>query len=230
MSDGRIPTTLAKFFGYVANTNTYLQAPVVPSNSDRLTLSSDTVKKWNTFAGTSSDLQTSKADPLQKGPALNDKVKKLIKDFKTFAQPQLNIIASCTAATTDDALVFNVVLVRKTPSHSHAPITGKCYIVYELLGGGKIKFKCRSISDARRASLIEGADAVEIVYITGDANAKVPTADEMGNGTSFSKATFILSLGTLTTGKVLYIYFRWINTKHPETASPWSELQIIQFV
>ncbi len=122
------------------------------------------------------------------------------------------------------------MLVSKTPTQIHPQIVEKCNALFTLLGGSKIRFKCRSTTDAKRASLAAGTDAVEIVYLIGDANTKAPSADEIGNGKLFSKAAFILSLGTASVGKVLYIYFRWTNIKHQEVPSQWSELQIIPFV
>ncbi len=230
MSSSRIPSAIEKFFGYVETTNNYLQKPIVPTNGQRLTLADADVLIWSNQADIGAKLFLAKKDPLQKGPSINKKVKEFISDFKIFAEPQLDIIATCLAATTDDALMFNVVLVRKKRTTIFAVITEKCNVIFTLLGGGKIQFKCRTTKDAKRGALALGANAVEVVYIIGDSNTKAPSADEMGNGKLFSKASFILSLGTINSQKVLYIYFRWTNIKHPEVASPWSELQIIPIV
>ena len=188
------------------------------------------VVKWHTYAEDGAALYVKYKDPLQTGPNIKKKVRKIMKDFRAFAQPQLHIIAASGNATTDDASVFKIVLVRKTPTRVHPVIAFICYALASLLGGAKIKFKCRTISDGKGAKLAEGADTVEVAYIIGDKDTKVPSADEIEARKTFSKATFILSLGTLNSGKILYIYFRWTNSKHPDTASPWSDLQIIQIV
>jgi hypothetical protein len=40
-----------------------------------------------------------------------------------------------------------------------------------------------------------------------------------------TKGAFMLQGGVECEGKRLYIYFRWYNTKHPDIAGPWSQLQ-----
>ena len=164
MSETRIPKAIAKFYSYVETTNNYLQVAIVPTNGKRLTLADADVTTWDDMANLGAKLYFAKKDPLQKGPSINKKIIKFMSDFKTFAEPQLDIISTCLAATTDDALVFNVVLVRKKRTTIFPIIKEKCNALYELLGGCKIKFKCRVLTDAKRASLAAGADAVETGY------------------------------------------------------------------
>jgi len=226
----RVPLTIAAFFTYLETTDGYLQEVIIPPTGERLGMDPAKVVIWHTFAVDGAALYITYKDPLLTGPNIKKKVRKIMKDFRAFAQPQLNIIAASDNATTDDATVFNVVLVRKTPTRVHPVITAICYALASLLGGAKLKFKCRTISDGKTSKLAEGADTVEVAYIIGDKDTKAPSADEIDTRKTFSKATFVLSLGTVNSGKILYIYFRWTNSKHPETASPWSDLQIIQIV
>ena len=226
----RIPRTIAEFFSYLERTDNYLQLVIVPTNGTRLGMSITNVAKWHTNAGNGAALYLQYKDPLQTGPSVKTKVKKLMTDFFAFAQPQLDIIAASENATTDDAEVFNVVLVRKKPTHKTEKIKNKCYATSESMGGCRYTFRCRTLTDAKRASLAPGSDSVEIAYLIGDKDTKVPTADEMVLRQAFSKAMFIKELGTINSQKVLYIYFRWTNSKHPELASSWSDLMIIPIV
>ena len=226
----RISNTISIFNKYINRTDNYLQASVVPTNGTRLGLTIQNVKDWDNQAQQWIALYILYSDPLTRTRDINKQVKKFIKDFKKFAQPLLDVIASSPNATVTDGTAFNVVLIRKTPTHVHPVITAICNALYKMLGGCKIKFKCRSITDAKRASLAEGANGVEIAYVIGDKNTKAPDADAIDKRVTYSKATFILSLGTVNSGGVLYIYFRWTNTTHPETAGPWSELQIIPII
>lgn len=231
MSDNsRIPRKIRDFDGYIRRTNNYFAVVILPSNGTRLGLIPTNVTDWDSKNTAWGELFGKWSDPLTKTTDINRQVKTFMKNFRTFAQPLLNIIAASPNAIDTDATTFNVVLVRKKPSHPTNAIQALCNAVSKQIGGSRVEFKCRTYTDSKRASLAEGSDGVEIAYIIGDKDTPVPDADSCPLNDLFTKATFTLSNGTINIGKILYIYFRWTNTKHPNLAGPWSDLEIIQIV
>ena len=90
----RVPVTIAAFFAYLESTDTYLQQVIIPPTGERLGMDPANVVKWHTYAEDGAALYVKYNGPLQTGPNIKKKVRKIMKDFKTFAQPQLNIIAA----------------------------------------------------------------------------------------------------------------------------------------
>lgn len=109
---------------------------------------------------------------------IKKKVKHFIEDFRTFANPLLNIIAASPNATPDDEKIFNLVLGvnRKKPSHTHSKIADKCFTSLIAGKGGNMKAESRSEHDSKRASLAEGADGVQYAWMIMDENPKTIAA------------------------------------------------------
>jgi hypothetical protein len=93
----------------------------------------------------------------------------------------------------------------------------------QMIGGGSVVIKCHS-SKGSRAAIFAEADTVQYSYLVGDT---APTSAEQKGLTRemSSRASLILSLGTDSSPKYLYIYFRWYRTKYPLLSGPWSNLQ-----
>ncbi len=223
----RIPTKQAELNDYVTSTIKYLQQVVTPTNGTRLGLTTTQVSDWETKGQLVVDLYAQKNDPNSFSKVLVKKYKTANKAFRAFAQPILNVIASSLNANDTDAKTFRVVLTRKKSTRPQDRIKTNCYAIVKMIGGTYFECKCRSISDSKRASLAPGVDGVEIAYVIGDKDTKAPDADSIEKRKTFSKAVFTDVLGTASTGKVLYIYFRWTYLKHPLLAGPWSDLYII---
>ncbi len=164
-------------------------------------------------------------------------VKLLIKDFKVFFQPCLNIIAASRKIDLDDRAAFNIAPPVTTHSEPKDPITVDCYALTAMLGSGKVKYRCRTTTDGKRASKPKNADAVELAYridppyvpadsASGDPVSKVKnplaSADDKTTKAIFSKASFIFEAGQINIGNVLQYYTRFINTKHPNLNGPWT--------
>ncbi len=189
-------------------------------------------------------------------------VKKFIADFKTFANPLLDIISANPNAGTEEEKIFNLILKknRKKPSKTHTPIAEQCNSTFKSSNGGDMKAASRSAHDAKRASVTAGADGVQYAYLILDfkpeAQAAAVAAAQKANDAArttnpanpvliaipalppqhpddstkqefHSGATHLLHLGAVNSGKYLYVWSRWYNSKHPELAGGWSERQVI---
>jgi hypothetical protein len=136
----------------------------------------------------------------------------------------LDRIAASANVTIVDMETFRIkkgVLQKNTRSFSNTPISETSIVAVQPLGGGSMAIKCHSSTS--RASILDGADSVQFVFLVGD--TPPTSAEQAGLSKDLStKATFTLPLGASTSAKYLYIYFRWYNTKHPELASPWSAM------
>jgi hypothetical protein len=138
----------------------------------------------------------------------------------------LDRIASSPAAIIVDFETFNIKkgqLQKSTRSLAVTAITDVVTATVQPLGVASFSVKCRS-NFGTRASIYPGADSVQYVYQIGD----TPPAsyDAVGLTKEIStRASFKLNLGGDASGKTLYIFFRWYNTKHPELAAPWSIMQ-----
>ena len=138
----------------------------------------------------------------------------------------LDRIAASPNVTIADMETFNIkkrVLQKSTRTIPTTPIVDSVSITLIPIGGGSILLKCYR-STGQRAAICEEADCVQYLYQVGDTPPASADAGSLKNGLS-TKASFTLALGASSSGKTLYIYFRWYNTKHPELAGPWSSLQ-----
>lgn len=122
---------------------------------------------WNT---PTTGLFAKYSDPNTSTPTIKTQVKKFIKDFRTFGNPLLNLIAASPNATTDDEAIFNLVLNinRKHPTHTHTKIADACVTDWTNQGGGNMKAGSKSAHDSKRHSLAEGADGVQYAYMILD--------------------------------------------------------------
>lgn len=223
----RIPEGMAPFNAYINNSDDYLQAlsaDGVTKNWERLGLTIDMAAKWK-------DHRVEWRDnlyPVYSNPALRNKtttkqVNDFRDEFKAIAGPMLNLMAASPNAGAEDEEMLNFVISRKKPTHSHTPITDTCFGRFSALGGGEIKVSFTSDTDTKRASLIKGANCVQIAFKIGD----TPPAHVL-DGTKLDlvpRASYIMDMGADNSGKKLFVYQRWYNSKYPELAGPWSGQQ-----
>ena len=68
----------------------------------------------------------------------------------------------------------------------------------------------------------------KMILVLGDALSEpLPPASAEAEGLKAeisTRASFNLDAGSASSGKYLYIYLRWYNTKHPALAGPWSSM------
>lgn len=209
-----IPRKISEAVDYIDRTDDFLQITGLPvTNGARLGILPAVVGNWHTKRGEIDDLNILCNAPSTKTAAVVASRKEKIKDFRTFAKPVFNVIKGSPNATTDDALMFNVVLDPKNPSHRTIPITETCYPLITRVGL-IIEFKCRTASDAKRGSLAEGADGVMLYYCISDTAPANPAAAAVIQ-VFFSKATFRFECPADSAKKNFYCWVKWVNMKNP---------------
>ncbi|MBK5284499.1 MAG: hypothetical protein JJE25_03785 [Bacteroidia bacterium] len=114
------------------------------------------------------------------------------------------------------------MLAKTTHARRTEAIQEQCLSKLKPLGGGDIRVGCSTSHDTKRASKAEGADSVMVAYKIGD-TAPASTNDGTTKAT-YSKATFTINCGDENTGKKLFLFTRWFDTKNPALAGPWSSL------
>ena len=116
-------------------------------------------------------------------------------------------------------------------------IKESCHPTMRNLGGGIMKCSCKTATEAKRASKPKGADGLQIAYSIIDQPHQDSVPDESqvkrivlispsqcSNLGFYSKALFKLELDPINVGRNLQYFVRWYNSKHPENAGPWSDV------
>jgi hypothetical protein len=146
-------------------------------------------------------------------------------------------MAGSSDITNEDRNVLNLKLRDKTITR-RGKIDDKPIIGLSVIGGGQIKARVRTTTDASRASMHDLADLIEFRYFIANNNPSVPgpvpppqTGDvpllSQATNTVISKrAIFEIDLGTDNIGKYLIGFFRWVNTTNAANNGPWTLPQI----
>jgi hypothetical protein len=226
----RIPRGIDDFNPYIRNTNAYLLAGT-PSNAERLGVTVDEVTQWTVCANQWLPLHILYSDKKNsRTTSVKDQLLSIISQCVLLDQNShiLDRIAASPNVTIVDMETFNIKkgLLQKT---THTGLTNSIVEpvipTIQPIGGGSLSIKCYS-STGVRAGIFEDADSVQYTFMVGD----VPptSADMVGMTKELStKGAFTLSLGSASSGKHLYCYFRWYNTKYPTLAGPWSSMQSV---
>ena len=127
---------------------------------------------WST---TGTGLYALYGDPTTSTSIIKARVKAFITNFRTFANPLLNIVAASPNAGTEEERIFILVLGVNIqhPSHTHTKIADKCITDWTGHGGGNMKAGSKSEHDTNRHSVAEGADGVQYAYMILDAPPEV---------------------------------------------------------
>jgi len=228
MASARIPRGIDEFNTYIGNTNSYLLAGT-PTNANRLGVTPEELTQWTGFATDWAPLYLKYSDKKNsRTTAIKDQLLEIIGNTTDFDQRNhvLDRIAASPNVTIVDMETFNIkkgVLQKTSRLSSNTPIAEAVTVTIQHLGGGMVTIKCYSTT-GQRASIYSDADGVQYLFMVGD-TAPV-SADAPGLSKELStKAIITLNLGTASSGKNLYIYFRWYNTTRPELSGPWSALQ-----
>ena len=224
----RIPRAINVFNSYLMNTTAYLLMGS-PSNAERLGVLQPEMDRWSNFLGQWTPLYSRYSDKKNsRTTAIKDQLLEIIGLATDFDQSVhfLDRIAASPNVTIVDMETFNIkkgVLQKTTRTVPVTPMTEAVVASIQPLGGGTAVLKCYTVS-GQRASIYSGADSVQFLYQVGDTPPVSAEAPGLNKELS-TKAIITLSLGAGSSGKNLYIYFRWYNTKHPELSGPWSALQ-----
>lgn len=230
MADGsRIPRGIDEFNPYVILTVPYMQTGS-PTNAARLNISVTEVGQMQSLYAQWQPLYLKYCDKRNsRTTAVVEQLKMIIRKFidLDLSCHILDRIAASPAVTITDLETFNIKsgpLKKMTKTIQKTAIQETVVVSIVPIGGGTVSIKCRSVS-GNRAGIIDGADSVQFCYSMG------PTApdgaDKDGQRKEIStKASFLLPLGADASSKIVYLYFRWYNTKHPEISGPWSSLMM----
>jgi len=134
-----------------------------------------------------------------------------------------------------------VTLHRKTglahkPTKPDHPIKETCTVKVDARPNAVFKFSIKVDKDTKRASIPDGANAVEIAYAVVESKYRKIETDTTGkvkkqclgpkDGTVskiFTKANFTLEIEVELIGFDLCYFIRYINTHYPELAGEWTE-------
>ncbi|MDR3652574.1 MAG: hypothetical protein P4L34_06350 [Paludibacter sp.] len=225
----RIPRSINEFGNYIVKTNGYISTGDPVTNGERLGLLPVEITQWKAFETQCTPLLAMYNDITNsRTRAIRNNIIQIIDNTIAYDQSNhiLDRIAASPNATIYDLGIFNInggVLPKTTRTIPTVAIRELVSVTFQILGGAMLGIKCYSTTGSR-AAIFGEADCVQILYQTGTTPPASTSDDTLKSGIS-TKASFNLTLNPETKGKYLYIYFRWYNTKHPELAGPWSELQ-----
>lgn len=225
MSNSRMPKLVGEFNQYINNTTNYMNTGV-PKNGERMGLTEDEMTSWTGINTRWNPLYALYSDkPNSRTQVVIAQLQALIDECYTLNQTKhiLDRIAASPNVTVVDLQTFNIRNGSSKRSFTVQPIQDSVITSIQLLGGGSVTVKCHAEGNLR-PSIIDAADCVQYVFAVG--TTPPDSADAAGlKKDSSTKATFTLALGSGSSTKYLYIYYRWYNSKHPEIAGPWSGLQ-----
>ncbi len=227
MGKDRVPQQIPIFNQYINKTDDRLQA-TNPDTTNKywtdygLTLAEQT--NWHDQRVLWRDtLYKNYSDPLTSTSGAKKKVREFIPLFSKSAKKPLDKIVLATISGVDEESIFNVKLNRANPSHPTEKIAAECFPSIRKIKLGNARISCRTSSDSKRSSIVDGADSVQVSYIiqnTGD----VPVINPDDKGMTkqlFFESQFSLDLGADNQGRWLVIYFRWYLSRYPQFAGDW---------
>jgi hypothetical protein len=218
----------------MTNTNAYMLAGT-PTNWSRLGWQQAEMTQWTGFNTQWAPLYAKYSD--KKGSrttAITEQLHLIIKQCIALDKTNhlLDRIAASPNATIIDLETFRIkkgLLQDNSHTQRRAEIAESLVVGLQVLGGGDIAVKCRTSHDSKRSSLADGADCVQYAYQVGG-SAPVNVDDAGLRKETSTHAAFTLHLGQANSGKTLYIFFRWYNTKHPALAAHWNAMQTLLVV
>jgi len=149
-------------------------------------------------------------------------VRDFIKDFRTLANPLLNICAASPNAIQQDATVLNFKIGRKTPTRPTEPISAPMFIKITSKGQGEMRARCRTDEDATRASIPATATSVELRYKVGSPEPQ--SVNECNSIKVSTRALFNFNVDADESGKKIYLFARWIDNTNEARAGAWGDM------
>jgi len=210
-------------------TSAYLLAGEPNNNGKRLGLLPEEVTQWKGFSDRVDALYAKYYDK-KKGrtTAIKDELLVIIEETISFDKKYhfLDRISSSLNVNVTDLTTFNIksgVMAKGMRTLHQTPIGELVKTDITPIGGGSVTIKCYN-STSKRAGILDTADCVQYLHMVGSTPPVSAENDSLKLGSS-TKGIFTLATSPGCSGKNLYIYFRWFNSKHPEIAGPWSPLQ-----
>lgn len=225
----RMPNNFDEFNTYLGQGVTYLQAGTPTTNAERLGIDTTEVTDLNSYYTDWKPVYSLYSDKKNSRTTSVIEQLRIIQDNVfdyDHTQHILDRIAASPNATVTDLTTFNIksgLLAKTTRTKPTTPISEVVSATIKQQGGGILAIKCRDEASGT-AAIVEEANCVEYMYKIGTEAPASVKADGLKNGLS-TRASFTLSVGAENSAKNIYIYFRWLNTKYPALAGPWSSLQ-----
>ncbi|MDD2799065.1 MAG: hypothetical protein PHV20_10765 [Bacteroidales bacterium] len=225
----RIPRTIDLFDSYISTTSAYLLAGTPTNNGTRLGFSESEISGWNDINEKWTPVYNKYKDKKTgRTTAVKDQLLIFIDEAIEYDRTYnlLDRIAVSLNVTVNDLETFNIkkgLLEKTTRTIPTTAIKESVQPILIPFGGGTVTVKCYS-STSPRASIFGDADSVQYLYSVDTPVPESANTPGLIQGLS-TRATFDLHLGTQNGGKRVYIFLRWYNTKHPELAGPWSDMQ-----
>jgi len=225
----RIPRGIEEFHDYMETTALYMKAGSPVTNGARLGLQADEIETWSTLHTSCDELYPRYIDKKNsRTTVVKDDLHNIVDETLAFNRKShiLDRIAASPNVTIADLSTFNIKAGPTAKSGRSTPQSSITELVttnITQIGGGVMSIKCYGNS-SQRAGIIEGADCVQYLYTVGNVAPVSAEDDVLKLGISV-KGNFKIATGPGSSGKNLYIYFRWCNNSHPDLAGPWSALQ-----
>jgi hypothetical protein len=233
-----IPRSISGFNTYIRKTTAYLITGT-PTNWSRFNWDATEIADWEGFLTDWIPLYTAYCDKKgQYTTGIKDQLHSIIAACVALCKSNhlLKSIEATRKVSVTDLQTFNLPIEDVTgeaPHQTAARTAAATELVYPLLktiGGGIVRCKCfTEVKASGRPKKLDGFDLIQFVYkvvaqATTDIPAAIPTdpADTTLIYGHSTKANFLVPTGTKNTGKLLCIFFRWTNSKHPELDGPWS--------
>lgn len=218
----RIPRSDHRLDSYIRTTTNALLVPGPPPAWQRLGLSEAEKDQWKALHDEWRMAFGRNADQrLRSAVAIKDK-NNVRKRFTAFSTPILIRLQAQTHLTTDDRVVFNVPLRKRTVtkrSEMHdAPV-----VKLQNMEGGWIKVRVRLQASEGRGRIHPQADHMEIRYALIPLGATPPETGMDCSGSALTRrALSVLKLPSDALGKVIYLFCRWVNASDLKKSGPWS--------
>jgi hypothetical protein len=215
MGTRRFPAKDIEFNGYIQEAEPYLNA-----NKLRLLISADNITQLtNLKANWDSCYPESQNKTLRTTAIIihKDESREALKDLLRAIYDDIPE----SVLTPEDRLTLHLNK-RDTVPTRRGMIVQIPFMRVKVQAGSVISFICRKETDFSRASILKGADAVEVVYSIGDT---VPaSAEACSNTISSTKAIFDLRLSSENAGDNFYCFARWVNHRDASKNGPWTEM------
>ena len=237
----RVPSQLAKFNSYILKAVNYLnfENPVTHiKNGIRLGLVQTELDNLSDMLHDWIEMYVLHLDTQTKTRITRVTVVTFIKNFTIFFRPildRINVSANCT---NEDRMELNIA-IKKPYSRKRTQIKDVVYDNAKQLGGGEIEITCRTISDAKRASIHPDATGWYIAYDIVDPKLENPelhpkikliapvSADECFNNSFHTRAKDVTVVGAENTGRELVYFVRWYNHRNPALSGPYGPAKTI---
>ncbi len=225
----RIPKGCYKTVAYIIRVDNYQQlAPVAPNpaNGERLGLTTMNVSDHHDMRVAIEKHYGFWSDETLKTTPVNKEMMRLIRAYRIFEQPLLDIVASSPNLTTRDETVYGLVGdgKRKKKKRRVGKMKEKCFANMSALGGGEMYDKVRTNGSSKRYHIFEDATGFECAYTLTDKPQMLVDPDNAKSKT-FTKSKSILELGAGNGGRYINHCERWVYAPNTKLNGPWSASQ-----